>query len=98
MKRSPLRRKGKRGLAWDRTRAKLKVRFERAGLTRCEVCGTDNALGFADSKPRRMITTQAEMEEVALLCNADHHEADSHGHENQENVIKFIISKRETQP
>lgn len=98
MKRSRLRRKGKRGLAWDRTRAKLKVRFERAGLTRCEVCGTDNALGFSHSKPRRMIATQADLEEVALLCNADHHEADSHGHERQEQIIKYIISKREIQP
>ncbi len=63
---------GRKGREWAATRARLKVQFEAAGIMRCEICGGRFALGFAHRKKRRNVTTQAELEIVALLCNADH--------------------------
>lgn len=72
MKRTPfqrkvaLRRVGKKTAEWDRVRAKLKPRFARAGIVRCEVmlpgCWRDNGLGFAHSKKRRNVVTQDDMD------------------------------------
>ena len=53
---------------WNYTRAKLKKRFAREGNTRCEICGRGIRLSFAHRMKRRFITTQAELETVALLC------------------------------
>ncbi len=63
---------GRKGREWAATRARLKVRFAAAGITRCEGCGSDFALGFAHRKKRRNITTQEELEIAALLCATDH--------------------------
>jgi hypothetical protein len=95
-RRTPLRRKGKKTLAWDSTRRKLKPLFEAASITRCEVCGTDDGLGFAHSLPRRDIKTKEDMEEVALLCFPDHGAIDDKGHEFQFDTIRYIIANRET--
>lgn len=66
---------GLKGLQWAATRKKLKVRFEAAGITHCEMCGSSFALGFAHRKKRANITTQEELEIVALLCNSPCHDA-----------------------
>lgn len=98
-RRTPMKRAGKKTLAWETTRRKLKVRFERAGITRCEWpegCGREWPLSFSHTKPRRDITTQAELEAVALLCTFHHHAADCHGHEHQFKTITAIIANRET--
>lgn len=75
MKRTALKRLGKKGLAWEKVRRELKVRFERAGITSCEArgygCWNDSGLGFAHKKKRRNLGP-GELSEVALLCNICH--------------------------
>lgn len=101
--RSKMKRAGKKSLAWGETRAELKVRFEAAGITACERCGIDDCLSFAHRMKRRKITTQAELETVALLCMPPSSN-DCHGHfermsaEDMYHEIAKIIEAREIQP
>lgn len=94
--RKALPRLGKRGKEWEACKRKLKVRFERAGITSCELCGSAFALGFSHSLPRRYITTSKQLEEVALLCAGCHLVTDSHGHKVQFDTVLRIIDSRET--
>lgn len=96
--RNALPRLGKRGKQWEATRAKLKVRFERAGITDCELCGSNFALGFAHRAPRRNITTQDELKTVALLCASCHDATDNRGHRVMHDTVTRIIESREVQP
>lgn len=61
---------------WEKLRPKVKVEFERAGITTCELtlagCCHDNFLGFAHSLKRRNIKTEEEKREVILCCNVCH--------------------------
>lgn len=75
--RKPAFKKGPKTKQWDSDRAKLKVVFERAGITRCELqissdCKRDDFLGFCHSKKRRFVLTQADREEVCLGCVVCH--------------------------
>ncbi len=74
--RARLKQLGKKGTAWARERAKLKVAFERAGITTCEAqglgCWRDNGLGFAHTLKRRNATTPEQLREVVLACNHCH--------------------------
>lgn len=90
----PMKRVGKRTIAWTKARAKLKVAFAAAGITRCEVCGSSFALGFAHSLPRRFVTCDLDMFEVALLCSEHHAQCDDHGHAHQLLTVKNIIANR----
>lgn len=94
VRRKPMKRVGKRTIAWTKARARLKVAFAEADITSCEVCGRF-ALSFAHSLPRRMITTDREMYEVALLCSTVcHFDCDSHGHAHMAKFVTDIISNR----
>lgn len=49
----------------------LKKRFEKLGITRCEICSTNDYLTFAHRKKRRFYRTVDELSdfnEVLLLC------------------------------
>lgn len=49
----------------------LKLKFIRARITHCEVCGTDNFLTFAHRLKRRHMNTieeLADIDNVLLLC------------------------------
>lgn len=59
---------GKKTEAWAAIRKELKIEFERLGVTRCQVCFTDNGLGFAHCRKRRNLL-EGEIYHVALLCN-----------------------------
>lgn len=108
MKRTPLQRKtalrrvGKKTSEWDSLRAKLKVRFERAGITTCEVrlpnCWRDNGLGFLHRLKRRNVTTPGELERVALGCNRCHDALEILPEMEMARRIDTIIDARETQP
>ncbi len=91
---------GKKADQWEKTRADLIVRFEQAGITRCEMqgpgCFRNNFLSFAHSKKRRYITSQDELEEVALLCQKCHHRAEYDP--DMYNIISGIIARRKVQP
>lgn len=94
MKRTPLKRIGKKGKAWNNTRRKLKTIFEQMGITFCEKCGSDFGLSFAHSKKRRFILDQSELEEVALLCIKCHSEIEVLPHSEMYSAISNIINKR----
>jgi hypothetical protein len=93
---------GKKTKAWSKERAGLKVKFEAAGITSCELrgstevkheCGNDNYLGFAHSKKRRHITGN-EIFEVALLCLNAHEIIERLPEAEMTSVIRQIIAAR----
>ena len=83
-----------RNRKWPTYRAKLKKQFESMGITRCEQCSGTFALSFAHSRKRRFITTEADLMEVALLCQKCHETAEHSGHEEMFETINTIISSR----
>lgn len=87
---------GKKVKLWNATRAKLKKRFEAAGITRCEICGGTFALGFAHSRKRRNITTQQGLEECAILCQEHHSDLERLKESEMCARITAIIAARET--
>lgn len=95
-----LRRVGKKAREWDQARAKLKVAFERAGVTRCElrsaVCEGNYFLGFAHSLRRRFITTPEHLNEVILCCSPCHEVLDAHKADDVAKRVREIIAARET--
>lgn len=89
--------KGKKSAIWDRVRASLKLQFSEWGIQSCEVCGGTFALSFAHRLKRRLITDDAEMRMVALLCHKHHEELEFSGHDNMFQKITDIIEKRDIQ-
>lgn len=94
--RKALPRLGRKGKEWETTRARLKVRFAAVGITRCEMCGRDDTLGFAHRLKRRNITTLKELETVALLCAEHHDSLEIRPEHVMGAVIDGIIDSRET--
>jgi hypothetical protein len=101
-RRSSIPRTGKKTREWNAALRKLKIAFERAGITKCEHCGSTFALSFAHSHKRRDIPQGSPLlYEVALLCfltndyrEACHSEAESKGR-GMAAFIRGIIDKRE---
>jgi hypothetical protein len=81
-------------MRWETARRKLKVKFERMGVTRCEVCNAAFPLGFAHRLKRRFIKTDDELLTVALLCNPCHERIEFSGHDNMYQRISEIIEQR----
>ena len=73
MKRTPLKKLGKKGNAWAKARAELKKEFMAMGVTRCELmregCTGDYGMGFAHTRKRRNVT---DLKRVVLACNSCH--------------------------
>lgn len=88
--------RGKKTKGWEAARKKLKVRFERSGVTRCEKCGSGFALSFAHRKKRADVTTPEELETVALLCCVCHDGIEKLSHEEMFAAVDEIIHARET--
>ena len=67
---------GKKTLKWMRVRAKLKRKFDAAGITACELgypgCWKDESLGFAHGKKRRKLIGDELETLVVLACNSCH--------------------------
>lgn len=91
-----IKRVGKKGAAWNSTRAKIKKLFESKGIVRCEVCNSDSFLSFGHRLKRRFITDQAEPETVVLLCVPCHTNIENLPHSEMFERITEIIRKRET--
>ncbi len=102
IKRSPIKRSGKKTKEWDRVRAKLKIRFERAGITTCELgyegCWRDNGLGFAHAVKRRFIATPEELEITILACWVCHDVIECKSHIEMRDIVENTISARQAQP
>lgn len=92
-----MKRAGKRTKEWEATRAKLKVRFERVGITVCELgypgCWRDNGLTFAHSKKRRNIGP-GELEEACLACIVCHDAIEILPEEEMTTIVRGVISRR----
>ncbi len=90
-------RRGKKVKAWDSARARLKVKFQAAGIMTCELryagCAFDNYLSFAHSKKRRNIQGD-ELNEVALLCIPCHEYAERLPEAEMTTLIRSIINAR----
>ncbi len=100
LKRTPMKRVGKRTLAWDSMRRKLKVAFQRAGITTCELqmdglCWWNDGLGFAHSRKRRNIPPGSPLlAECALACNYCHDIAEKMPESEMRSLILVVISER----
>lgn len=93
-----MKRAGKRTLAWEKERDKLKTQFYSWGITECEVrypgvCWRHNALGFAHIRKRRFLKPN-ELGEVCLACNPCHDILESLPHDLMEAEIKSVIAAR----
>lgn len=72
--------KGKKTLAWEKDREKLKIEYEEKGITTCElrfdVCWYNNALGFCHKHKRSWYLNHPELlgsfNETILGCNPCH--------------------------
>lgn len=102
MKRTAIKRNGRKVNDWIRVRRQLKAEFEARGITRCEFnlspdCKRDNWLSFAHSKKRRFITTDAELRECALACTPCHNELDLRmTHAEMYDAVRNVIARRLT--
>lgn len=95
-------RAGKRTREWERTRAKLKPRFERVGITSCEFryqgCWRDNALSFAHVDKRRFLSA-GELEAVAVACCVCHDRLDNKmSRQEMRREVERVIANRICQP
>src|SRR5688500_12937633 len=67
---------GKKTRQWMTVRARLKRRFDAAGITSCELgypgCWNDEALGFAHGRKRRHLKDNEIETLVVLACNPCH--------------------------
>lgn len=99
-RKTPIKKRGKRVLAWEKTRRALKVEFERAGIVTCEIhlegCARNFNLSFAHAEKRRFITTQEQLEEVCLACVNCHNAIEKSSHEAMAIVVRGTIQNRET--
>lgn len=95
-KTSRLRRVGNnsRSRDWLREWPSLKRELERAGITRCERCGSDYFLTPAHSLKRRHITDRTQMREVAILCAPCHLELELQGEAKMYPAIRELIALR----
>lgn len=100
MKRSRLRRVGKKTKAWNDARAELKVEFEYVyGITTCELryknCANDDYLGFAHAAKRRKLTPD-DLKHVILACNFCHDELEVLLPEEMKRIVDTICQQRES--
>ena len=99
MKRSRMKRAGKKTKAWDAERAKLKVRFEAVGITECELrykdCSVNDFLTFAHTLKRRNVI---DLSRVVLACLNCHWETERQGEAKMEVILEDVIASREVQP
>lgn len=97
MKRSPLKRAGRKTKQWEKERAKLKVRFLVMGITRCELrlrgCWGDNSLGFAHARKRRNLKPH-ELGECVLACGPCHDQIEALPESEMAATVRGIIAKR----
>jgi len=79
---------------WNATRAKLKIEFDRMGITRCEKCKSGMYLSFAHRLKRRFIHTDEELRQVALLCTTCHNVIERKSHAEMFRLVTEIIENR----
>lgn len=97
MKRTPLNRRGKKTIAWEKVRAQLKIRFERAGITTCELgyegCLYNNFLTFAHKDKRRYLSEE-ELWDVCLACVSCHDKIERMPRLEMRKIVEGIMKGR----
>jgi hypothetical protein len=95
-----LKARGDKTDAWEEALAELKVRFQIAGVTECELrwegCWRNNALSFAHSKKRRKVSSPEELRECILACVPCHNRLE-YG-QNMYDIVRRVIASRKVQP
>ncbi len=90
-------RKGKKVIAWEKERAKCKVRFEAMGIVTCELhypdCWYNNALSFAHSK-KRLNLKPHELSEVILCCTPCHQKIEILPEKEMTKIVRSVIRLR----
>ena len=95
---------GKKTKAWARERAKLKPRFEKAGITACEfrygACWHHNGLTFAHYKKRLNLKPGelGDPKKIALACINCHQHLEGLPEAQMTRTILDVIAKRICQP
>jgi hypothetical protein len=88
---------GKKTIAWDNTRAVLKERFKKHGVTTCEAglggCWKNNALSFAHREKRNNLKP-GELTAVILVCIPCHSILEALPHKKMAKFIDKIIATR----
>ncbi len=86
---------------WDAHRRRLKPKFLRAGITRCELrypgCCGDSFLGFAHAKKRRNLRPEEEAV-VILACTQCHQTIEHKPEAEMERIVLDTIRRRRAQP
>jgi hypothetical protein len=86
---------------WHNIRRKIKPKFQKAGITRCELgypgCWYDNALGFAHARKRRNLEPD-QGETVILACTACHQIIERMPEPAMERIVLQTIKARRKQP
>lgn len=102
MKKTPLKRVGKKTREWEKVRRQLKKRFMAAGIIECEIgfaqCWRDNGLSFAHGKKRRELIGDELKTLVVLACAPCHTAIEGMDREYMLHRIMGIIANRERQP
>ncbi len=89
---------GNKTREWQQARRLLKVAFEKAGITTCELkldknCWRDNGLSFAHSKKRGDIE-DSELYEVVLGCAYCHTLIEGMRKDDMTKLVRDTIAKR----
>jgi len=97
MRKTQLKRRGKKTTQWGKVRAKLKVFFQTAGITTCELrypgCWYSIALGFAHLKKRRNLKPH-ELFVAILACNPCHDRIEILPEAEMTKIVQDVIEKR----
>lgn len=95
----PLKTMGKKTTEWKDFRTQLKEKFEKWGITECELklegCWKANALGFAHID-KRVNLRPDELTSVVLACNVCHQKVEYLPHKQMREIIQKTIDSRES--
>lgn len=98
VKRTPLKRIGKKGREWNAARKELKAECVRLGITQCEIrkigCQRDMFLTFAHSRKRRNITTPEQLREACLCCVTCHNEIELFPEQEMGDEVRRALASR----
>jgi len=83
---------------WIATRRRLKVQYEAAGITSCELgyegCWHTGALGFAHGRKRRHLKAGELETLVCLLCGPCHDKIEHLGPDEMLRIVQNVIANR----
>lgn len=98
LRRSRMKGVGKATKEWNAVRRRLKVQYEAAGITECELgypgCTRDNFLSFAHGRKRRHLQGDELEKLVCLACLNCHERIERLPESAMCGVVELVISER----